>query len=64
MTYQILLSESIFQQGKADISRTEKDDSCCEPNLKTMKIECIHWELEAEQSVVDDSDSDSPGDPI
>jgi len=28
-----------------------------------MKIECVHWELKAEQSVVDDSDSDSPGDP-
>ena len=48
MTDQIFLSESILQERKADISRTEKDDSCCKPNLKTVQIECIHRELEAE----------------
>ena len=47
MTDQILLPESILQEREADISRTEKDDSCCEPNFKTVKIKRIHWKLEA-----------------
>lgn len=29
-----------------------------------MKIECIYWELEAEENVVDDADSDGPRDTI
>lgn len=48
MTDQILLSKSILHEREADISRTEKDDSRCEPDLKTVQIERIHWELEAE----------------
>jgi hypothetical protein len=64
MTDQILLSKSIFHEREADISRTEKDDSRCEPDLKTVQIKRIHWELEAEQYVVDNTNSDARSDTI
>ena len=56
-TYDWLLPETVFQQRETQVAGTEEDNSRCQPNFKTVEVNTIYMELEAQQDVVDDSNS-------
>lgn len=50
----IFVSEAVFEERESDITGTWEDNSACQPNLKTLLIEPIHFEPPAEEKVVQD----------
>jgi len=57
-------SKTILQHRESNSTRTDKDDSCCKPDLETVHIKAVDRELEAQKHVVDNPDSDCTSDTV
>jgi hypothetical protein len=60
----IALSQTVLQQREADVSRTKEDNSGREPNFETVQIESVHRELESQEDVVKDRNSNRTSDTV
>ena len=52
------LTETILQQGEAEVAGSEEYDRRREPDLETVEVETVDGELPTEQDIVDDRSSD------
>jgi hypothetical protein len=60
----VLLAETVFEQGETNVAGTEEDDGGREPDLERVHVESVDLELEAEEHVVDDTDGDRGRDTV
>ena len=58
------LTETILQQGEAEVAGSEEYDRRREPDLETVEVETVDGELPAQQHVVDNRDGDRAGDTV
>ncbi len=58
------LPETVLQEGEANVTRAIEHDCSRKPDLETVQIVPIHWELESEQDVVDDTNRDRASDTV
>ena len=63
-THDRLLAKAVLQQREADISGPDEHDGGREPDLETVHVEAVDWELPAQDDVVHDTDGDRCGNTI
>jgi len=63
-THQLLVPNPILQNRISHSPRPKKDHRRSQPNLKTVQVEPIDIELEAEQHIINDANRHGSGDAI
>ena len=58
------MSNTILQNRIPYGSRPKKDHRCRQPNLKTVQVEAVDIELEAEQQIINDANRHGGGDTV
>jgi len=58
------VSEAVFEQGEAQITKSRKDHRAGQPDFEAVKEETIDLELESKNQVVEECQSGCRGNPI